>query len=215
MTMNSLRLPAACLLILGVAAVRLAAIRVPLLGVEGGANFAPLGALALVSGLMFRHRLLAIGVPLAAALTSDVALAVQNQNDFATYVFNPVMLFVYAAWIAYALCGRGLRLAFSPRTETPRTARWLTKAVALPLGALAGSVCFFLLTNFGVWCCSTTYARSLQGLIDCYVAAVPFFRATIQGDVLYSALFATAAGTVHAVVSRRVPDSPASDLQPE
>jgi Family of unknown function (DUF6580) len=43
-----------------------------------------------------------------------------------------------------------------------------------------------LLTNFGVWAFDSPYPRTLDGLITCYVAAIPFFAKTLQGDMLYT-----------------------------
>jgi hypothetical protein len=66
---------------------------------------------------------------------------------------------------------------------------WLGKdrsVLRIAAAALTSSVLFFLLTNFGVWAFSSLYERTLDGLITCYVAAIPFFRNTFQGDVLYT-----------------------------
>ena len=57
------------------------------------------------------------------------------------------------------------------------------------LGAsLAGSVVFFLVSNFGVWMGWKMYPATVGGLIDCYVAALPFFRNTVLGDLAYAGL---------------------------
>ncbi len=66
---------------------------------------------------------------------------------------------------------------------------WLEKdrsALKIAAAALAGSVLFFVLTNFGVWAFGSLYPRTLGGLMDCYIAAIPFFRNTLQGDMLYT-----------------------------
>jgi hypothetical protein len=49
-------------------------------------------------------------------------------------------------------------------------------------------ILFFIVTNFGVW---TTgyYGYTLEGLIACYVAAVPFFHMTLLGTIVYTGLF--------------------------
>jgi hypothetical protein len=49
------------------------------------------------------------------------------------------------------------------------------------------SVQFFGLTNFAIWMFSQTYAKSLTGLSACYVAALPFFGATLLGDLFFTA----------------------------
>ena len=49
---------------------------------------------------------------------------------------------------------------------------------------LLSSIVFFLFTNFGVWLIG--YPKTLEGLITCYIAAVPFFGYTLAGDLFYS-----------------------------
>jgi hypothetical protein len=54
--------------------------------------------------------------------------------------------------------------------------------------AVAGSVLFYVLTNFGTWLTTGMYPRTLEGLAACYVAAIPFFQNTLAGDLFFSAL---------------------------
>jgi hypothetical protein len=56
--------------------------------------------------------------------------------------------------------------------------------------ALASSIIFFVLTNFGVWAFGSWYPKTWEGLVACYVAAIPFFHNTLLGDAFYvSVLF--------------------------
>jgi hypothetical protein len=60
---------------------------------------------------------------------------------------------------------------------------------AFVLGAaLFCSVQFFLITNAGVWI-GGAYDRGISGLYESYVMAIPFYRGTLTGDLLYTALF--------------------------
>ena len=45
---------------------------------------------------------------------------------------------------------------------------------------------FFIVTNFGVWLVGNLYPKTLAGLAGCYVAAIPFFRNTLAGNVVYT-----------------------------
>ena len=54
--------------------------------------------------------------------------------------------------------------------------------------AIASSILFFVITNFGMWLFSGIYPRTLVGLEACYVAAIPFFQNTVAGDLFYAAL---------------------------
>ena len=57
--------------------------------------------------------------------------------------------------------------------------------------ALASSVSFYLVTNFTAWAWLDMYPKTLAGLIMSYVAALPFFRHALEGDLLFTtAMFA-------------------------
>jgi hypothetical protein len=67
------------------------------------------------------------------------------------------------------------------------------------VGALAGSVSFFLISNFGVWAASNMYPKTLAGILTCYVAALPFFRNALEGDLLFTAAMFAAPVILHAL----------------
>jgi hypothetical protein len=70
--------------------------------------------------------------------------------------------------------------------------RWIPthKPFQVAFGAVAGSVLFFLVSNFGAWLDPRMgYAPTLQGLADCYLMGIPFYRATFLSDLLMSGLF--------------------------
>src|SRR2546422_10205972 len=60
-------------------------------------------------------------------------------------------------------------------------------ALRVACAAVASSLLFFVVTNFDVWARGSMYPKTSEGLLACYVAAIPFFRNTLTGDVLYSA----------------------------
>ena len=49
----------------------------------------------------------------------------------------------------------------------------------------APAVLFFITTNLAVWIFQSDYAKTLAGLVECYVAGVPFFRSMLMGDLFY------------------------------
>jgi len=55
-------------------------------------------------------------------------------------------------------------------------------------GVLGSSFIFFLVSNLGCWVGSTIYAQDFSGLIICYIAGIPFAKATILGDFIYSGI---------------------------
>jgi hypothetical protein len=138
-------------------------------------NLTAVGALGLFAGARLRSRA-AYLVPLAALVVSDLLLW-QPLADQGFPAFGRLTPFRYACFLLYALIGRFLVNKTSPL--------WIGG------GSLAGSVLFFLLTNFGVWVFGdgVTYIKTLAGLIECYVAAIPFFQNTLAGDLGFTALF--------------------------
>ncbi|MDV6237647.1 DUF6580 family putative transport protein [Leptospira ellisii] len=55
----------------------------------------------------------------------------------------------------------------------------------LPVTVLA-STQFFLLSNFSVWAFSSFYPDTFEGLLTCYIAAIPYFGGTLLGDLIYT-----------------------------
>ena len=58
-------------------------------------------------------------------------------------------------------------------------------------GACVGALLFFIITNFGVWL-SGFYGYNLEGIIKCYVLAIPFFGYTLISTILFSTIIETA-----------------------
>ena len=148
-------------------------------------NFTPIGAMALFSGAYLGRRALAFAAPLAALLLSDLVLG-----------FYPGMNFVYASVALTVVVG----WALSSRRSAPRVIG----------AALATSVLFFVLTNFGMWLFSGFYPATFEGLVACYVAAIPFFQNSIAGDLFYTALLFGG----FALMQRAVPALREGDAQP-
>ena len=58
------------------------------------------------------------------------------------------------------------------------------------IGVLSSSLVFYIISNFGVWSLGS-YGYSLDGLLICYIAAIPFYTNTLISTILYSALIET------------------------
>ncbi len=123
-------------------------------------NVTPIAAMALFGGAYFANPTAAYLVPLAAMGLSDLILG-----------FHRTLPFVYGSFVLIVLIGYRLR--------RPRTVGSVT------IAALASSVLFFLVTNLGVWVTGTLYPKSWAGLAAAYLAALPFFRNTVLGDLSY------------------------------
>jgi len=119
--------------------------------------------MALFSGAYLGRRSLAFVAPLAALFLSDVVIGFYH--GMATVYFS-VVLIVLIGW------------ALTTRRSFLRVGA----------AALASSVLFYVVTNFGMWLWSGFYPLTFAGLVTCYVAAIPFFQNTVAGDLVYTAL---------------------------
>ena len=50
------------------------------------------------------------------------------------------------------------------------------------------SIIFFVCSNFGVWLFSEFYTKDLEGLLQCYVLAIPFFTNTLISTFVFGIL---------------------------
>ncbi len=128
-------------------------------------NFAPIGAMALFGGAYLGKRY-AIALPIAAMFISDLFLGFDGITSRLT---------VYGAFILIGLIGFWLRNHKSFQN--------------IILASLTASILFFITTNFGVWAFGTIYPKTVEGFVACFVAAIPFFRNTVAGDLFYTGVF--------------------------
>lgn len=163
--MHRIRFVVLVSMILGAAASRL---------IPHPPNFTPIAAIALFGGACFTSKRVAFVLPLAAMLVSDLAIAVLR-GDLSVGLHRSMPV-VYGC-LALIVC-----IGF-----------WLRRrrnAVPIAGAALTSSILFFALTNFGVWAFGSLYPKTWDGLVACYLAAIPFFRNSVLGDAVYvTALF--------------------------
>ena len=126
-------------------------------------NFTPIGALALFAGAQFDDKRWAFIVPLAAMLLSDLALGFHGQ-----------MPIVYAAFVVIVAMGFWLKEKKS--------------AVNIAGASVVAATFFFIVSNLSVWAFDGLYPLTMQGLITCYVAAIPFFQNWLVATLFYSAV---------------------------
>ena len=124
-------------------------------------NFAPVAAMALFAGAHIWDKRIAFAMPLVAMLIGDLFLG-----------WHSGLLLVYVCMCISVAIGVALRGRIKPGT--------------IALGAVASSVIFFTVTNFGVWLAFGLYPTTASGLVACYVAAIPFFHYTLLGDLFYA-----------------------------
>ena len=128
-------------------------------------NFTPIMAIALFGAAYIQEKRLALAIPLTAMFLSDLILG-----------FHNTMLAVYGS----IALGVVLGLLLLKKVTIPR----------LLISALSSSIIFFIVTNFAVWLVGfggeSMYPNTFEGLAQCYTAALPFFRNSIFGDLVYT-----------------------------
>ena len=128
-------------------------------------NVAAIGAMALFSG-MYLSRRTALLAPLVAMFLSDIIIGFYHWQ---------MMVAVYVSFLLSACIGYTLR----EKKNIP----------ALIGGTFLSALLFFFVTNGAVWAFGTMYPRTMSGLLESYVAALPFFRNSILGDFFFIGVF--------------------------
>ena len=135
-------------------------------------NFNPVIALALFGGMYLKKRD-ALWMPLALMIISDLLLGLHN-----------TIFFTWGSVLLISMMG-------SWQKENKAFSMLAVKTLAAP-------VLFFLVTNFGSWL--AMYPKTIDGLIQCYIAAIPFFRNSLVSAILYSVVLIAS----YEFVTRRV-----------
>ncbi len=128
-------------------------------------NFAPILAIALFGGVYLSRRI-AFVLPIFAIAISDI---------FIGYYGIILMIAVYGTFLLSVVLGFWLK----------KHKKWYTVGGI----AILSAVLFFLITNFAVWAFTPWYAKTLSGIIQCYIMAIPFFRNTLLGNLFYVTVF--------------------------
>jgi hypothetical protein len=126
-------------------------------------NVSPVAAMALFGGAYFADRKLAFVIPFAALLLSDLFLG-----------FHGSMVFVYTGFAITVMIGFALKRHIS-FTNTA-------------MAAVASSLVFFLLTNFGSWLTTGLYPQTATGLLQAIIAGIPFFQYSLLGNLAFTAV---------------------------
>ncbi len=125
-------------------------------------NFTAIGAIALFSGANLNRK--NYWIPFLALFLTDTYLG-----------FHNTMVYVYGSFALIIAVGYFIRKK--------------QNIITLTGASILSSIIFFIVTNFGVWqLWGSLYPHTWQGLIACYIAGIPFFKNTLLGDLIYTAL---------------------------
>jgi hypothetical protein len=134
------------------------------------ANVSPLLSLSLFAGSYLNRRMASLFIS-SILILSDLGLA---------YFYHyPVIgywsVFTYSGFLGITLLGQVLHQR--------------QKNVILIYGLTATcSLGYWVWTNLGVWLFYSLYPHTATGLLTCYIAALPFLKSAILGDLFFSTL---------------------------
>ena len=130
-------------------------------------NFTPIIAVAIMSGFFFKNIYLSLGVLIISMLLADIFISFYNN-----------LIFVYLSLLLITFIFYKLSKKINFKN--------------LFFYSFVGSLIFFLISNFGVWALGSpgvsniAYEKSLSGLIECYIFAIPFFGNTFLSTIIFS-----------------------------
>lgn len=128
-------------------------------------NFTPIIATAILAPYLVKNKFTSCLIILFSMFISDLFLGLHQ-----------LMLFVYIPLIITIFVSNYVKYLYN---------KYLT---VFSLSVLS-SVLFFIFSNFGVWLVFDLYSKDLNGLLQCYVMAIPFFKNTFLSTLFFSFTF--------------------------
>ena len=129
-------------------------------------NFTPLLSISLLTGLYTKNRYFVI-LPILIMLISDL------------YIGNHITaIWVYSSLLLIFVFGYFMKKS---------------SYTSIVTFSIISSITFFIVSNFGVWV-TGGYSHTFEGLITCYLTAIPFYKNTLLSTILYSS-------SIHFIVS--------------
>ena len=126
-------------------------------------NFTPIIAISIYAGIKFNNKYLALLIPILSMVISDLFIG-----------FHSSMLAVYLCIVMNVFTG-----IFFIKKFTLLNYMYLS---------FLGACNFYIITNFSVWILSNMYPLTIEGLIMCYLLALPFFQNTLISSLFFGCL---------------------------
>ena len=130
-------------------------------------NFTPIIAVAIMSSYFFKNIYLSFATLLVSMLLADAFIG-----------FYSNMLFVYLSLLLIVFIFHKISEKMNFKN--------------LFICGFIGSLIFFIISNFGVWVLGSPgvldvpYEKNLNGLVECYILAIPFFGNTFLSTLIFS-----------------------------
>jgi len=128
-------------------------------------NFTPIISIAILCPLFFKKNNVSLTLIIVGMFISDFFLGFY-QNMISTYLV--IVLIYYFS-----------KFYFDKKKIDVKN---------IVFGSIFSSLIFFLLTNLAVWAFGDLYTKNLDGLIMCYIMAIPFFTNTLISTFLFTSV---------------------------
>ncbi len=126
-------------------------------------NVSPIAAMALFGGVYFTDKRIAFLLPFLALLLSDFLIGLHD-----------TMIYVYGGFALTVAIGFWLKQKMNFTRFT--------------VSVVGSSLLFYLVTNFGAWMSHGMYPMTPEGLMQAYIAGIPFFQNALLGNIVFTAL---------------------------
>tara|TARA_B100001250_G_C19801826_1_gene791464 strand:- start:1656 stop:2201 length:546 start_codon:yes stop_codon:yes gene_type:complete len=124
-------------------------------------NFTPVIAAAIFGPIFLNDKVYGVLIPIISMFISDIIIS-----------FHSYQFVVYATLISISILTpskKNKKLFFS--------------------FAIISCVWFYIATNFSVWIMSDYYPKTFDGLLTCYILAIPFFKNTFFSTIIFTFIF--------------------------
>ena len=139
-----------------------------------GTNVEFVTAISISSGILLKGRKIAFLIPLVIMFISDIFLGTTN-----------IFLFTWTGFLFPVLMG-SMIVKF---IKTVKNKKYLKLGGISLAAGISSSIFFYIWTNFGHWLTTNMYAKDLNGLIDCYINALPFLKPQMAGNLIFVPIF--------------------------
>ena len=143
-------------------------------------GFAPQIAMALFSGSIIKNKRYSFLMPILSMLLSDVLYEILFQ-----YKISTISCFYSGQVENYVLFASVTLIGFLIQKNN-----WFQ----ILAGGLSGTSFYFLTSNFLVWISgglglnNLPYAKTWDGLVSCYTAAIPFYLGSLYATIIFSVI---------------------------
>jgi hypothetical protein len=135
-------------------------------------NFTPIGAMALFGGCYFADKWKAYILPLLTLWISDLFLGYFVYYHKWVWFYDG-FLWTYGSFALMVLIGTFVKKI---------------RIKNMILISFAAALLHWIITDFGVWVDGRIYPHNFEGLVACYVAALPYLENMLVADLVFGAI---------------------------